>query len=78
MDGLFQDHIDKLPLSGEEVKKYQTETWQRWQEYTEPGDEQVLYCIWLYCTAQSLDSLLTFSRVKSLVDFLLDLTLDLT
>ncbi|XP_023345071.1 cytoplasmic dynein 1 light intermediate chain 1 isoform X2 [Eurytemora carolleeae] len=37
---LLQDHIDKLPLSGEEVKKYQTETWQRWQEYTEPGDEQ--------------------------------------
>jgi len=37
---LLQDHIDKLPLSGEDVKTFQTETWKRWQEYTEPGDEQ--------------------------------------
>jgi len=37
---LLQDHIDKLPLSGEDVKKYQTTSWRRWQDYIEPGDEQ--------------------------------------
>jgi len=37
---LLQDHIDKLPLSGEDVKKFQTNSWQRWQEYLEPADQQ--------------------------------------
>ncbi len=38
---IFQDHIDKLSLSAEEVKGYQTASWRRWQQYIEPGDEQV-------------------------------------
>jgi hypothetical protein len=37
----FQDHIDKLALTAEEVKGYQTASWRRWQQYIEPGDEQV-------------------------------------
>ena len=39
----LQDHIDKLSLSGEEVKSYQMASWRRWQQYVEPGDEQVRY-----------------------------------
>lgn len=39
---LLQDHIDKLPLSGEDIKRYQLESWRRWQDYIEPGDEQEL------------------------------------
>lgn len=37
---LLQDHIDKLPLTAEQVKGYQTAAWRRWQQYIEPGDEQ--------------------------------------
>merc|ERR1711936_276331 len=36
---LLQDHIDKLPLTSEQVKQYQSAAWHRWQTYTEPGDE---------------------------------------
>ena len=38
----IQDHIDKLPLSSEETKKYQAEAWRSWVQYIEPGDEQEL------------------------------------
>jgi len=36
---LLQDHIDKLPLSSEQMMEYQKKTLYRWQTYTEPGDE---------------------------------------
>ena len=36
---LLQDHIDKLTLTSEQVKQYQSASWHRWQTYTEPGDE---------------------------------------
>eukprot|EP00088_Acartia_fossae_P008150 TRINITY_DN1386_c0_g1_i1.p1 TRINITY_DN1386_c0_g1~~TRINITY_DN1386_c0_g1_i1.p1 ORF type:complete len:527 (-),score=120.22 TRINITY_DN1386_c0_g1_i1:948-2528(-) len=39
---VLQDHIDKLPLSSEETKKFQGEAWRRWVQYIEPGDEQEL------------------------------------
>jgi len=39
---VLQDHIDKLPLSSEETKKYQAEAWRNWVQYIEPGDEQEL------------------------------------
>jgi len=39
---VLQDHIDKLPLSSEETKKYQAEAWRSWVQYIEPGDEQEL------------------------------------
>merc|ERR1719410_3206793 len=36
---LLQDHIDKLPLSSEQMKEFQKKSLYRWQTYTEPGDE---------------------------------------
>merc|ERR1719154_548435 len=36
---MLQDHIDKLPLSSEEMMEYQKKSLYRWQTYTEPGDE---------------------------------------
>jgi len=36
---LLQDHIDKLKLTAEQVKRYQHNTGRRWQHYVEPGDE---------------------------------------
>ena len=36
---LLQDHIDKLKLTSEQVKQFQSASWHRWQKYTEPGDE---------------------------------------
>ena len=36
---LLQDHIDKLPISSEQMKEYQRKSLYRWQTYTEPGDE---------------------------------------
>ena len=35
----FQDHIDKLPISAEQMQEYQRRSLYRWQTYTEPGDE---------------------------------------
>jgi len=36
---LLQDHIDKLPLTSEQMMEYQKKSLYRWQTYTEPGDE---------------------------------------
>jgi len=36
---LLQDHIDKLPISAEQMQEYQKRSLYRWQTYTEPGDE---------------------------------------
>ena len=36
---LLQDHIDKLPISAEQMQEYQRRSLYRWQTYTEPGDE---------------------------------------
>jgi len=36
---LLQDHIDKLPLTSEQMMEFQKKSLYRWQTYTEPGDE---------------------------------------
>ena len=36
---LLQDHIDKLPISAEQMQEYQRRSLYRWQTYTEPGDD---------------------------------------
>jgi len=36
---MLQDHIDKLPLSSEQMMEFQKKSLYRWQTYTEPGDE---------------------------------------
>ena len=63
---MSQDHIDKLSLTAEQVKGYQTAAWRRWQQYIEPGDEQVQHQVQLFPPGARLVALYnrTFSPDK--------------